>query len=102
MEVAREELERISEDLSFDVSLRDMSVPPPVSSTAAASGLAPNVSDRHPLTPNMVYDSSSIIFCVFLQRCNREGQDSSFAPRSRTHEICHSTESYSSETQARK
>ena len=46
-----------------------MSVPPPVvSSSAAASGLAPNLSDRQTLTPNMVYTIPPLPPSVFYSR----------------------------------
>ena len=65
----REDLEKIAEDLSVsDVIIRDMSIPPPVSSSAAASGLAPIVSVNQSLTPNMVYTIPPPPASVFYSR----------------------------------
>ena len=59
LEVARQELREILRDMSdvaSQYSIRDMSIPPPpATSSAASSGLAPMVTGDQPLAPNMVY-----------------------------------------------
>ena len=56
-------------DVASQYSIRDMSIPPPpATSSAASSGLAPMVTGDQPLAPNMVYTIPLPLSLVFFPK----------------------------------